>query len=122
VLFGGFVSYQGHSAMILKLIPIILYDVWLWSSLNDFIAPYLYYSLLRGVTLGVLPLSSYAFSHCWKHPWTSCCETAFSAVVTSFRCLQCAEIFVPLRQTLFLETATSHSEPYRRKGMGVPYQ
>jgi hypothetical protein len=29
VLFGGFVSYQGHSAMILKLIPIILYDVWL---------------------------------------------------------------------------------------------
>jgi hypothetical protein len=33
-----------------------------------------------------------------------------SAVVT-FLCLQCPEIFVTLRHTLFLETARSHSEP-----------
>jgi hypothetical protein len=39
-----------------------------------------------------------------------------------FGCLQYPEIFVPLRQTLFLETARSHSEPNQRNRVGVPFQ
>jgi hypothetical protein len=33
-----------------------------------------------------------------------------------FGCLQYPEIFVPLRQTLFLETARGHLEPNREYG------
>jgi hypothetical protein len=60
--------------------------------------------------------------HCWKHLWNSCCGIAFSTVVRFFRCLHYPEIFVPLRQTLFLETARSHSELNVGNMVGVPLQ
>jgi hypothetical protein len=43
------------------------------------------------------------------------CGTAFHVMVTFFffGCLQYPEIFIRLRQTLFLETATSHSSKIR---------
>jgi len=37
-------------------------------------------------------------------------------------CLQYLEVFVPLRQTLFLETARSHSEPNQGNKVGVSFQ
>jgi hypothetical protein len=88
---------------------------------------YLYaYSLLRGVTFETPPLSSYAFCPTMlpllETFWNSCCGTAFSAVITFFGCLQYPEIFVPLKQTLFLETATSHLEPNKGNRVGVPFQ
>jgi len=44
-------------------INIMQYEVWLWSSGMFLLQAYLYtYSLLRGVTFKVLPLSSYALS------------------------------------------------------------
>jgi len=36
--------------------------------------------------------------------------------------LQYPKLFVPLSQILFLETARSHSEPYKGNRMGVPFQ
>jgi len=33
-----------------------------------------------------------------------------------------SEIFVPLRQTLFLETDRSHAEPNKGKRLSVPFQ
>jgi hypothetical protein len=39
-----------------------------------------------------------------------------------FGCLQYHEIFIPLRQTLFFETAGSHSEPNQGSRVGVPFQ
>jgi hypothetical protein len=72
-------------------------------------------SLLRGVTFELHPLGGYALKlndaacHGQEHFWNPCCTTAFSAVVTFFGCLLYPEIFIPLRQTLFLETARSHS-------------
>jgi hypothetical protein len=41
---------------------------------------------------------------------------------TFFGCLQCPKIFVPLRHTLFLERARSHSEPNQGKRVGAPFQ
>jgi hypothetical protein len=61
-------------------------------------------------------------SHCWKHFWNSCCGIAFSAVVPFFGCLQNPKIFVTSRQTLFLERATSNSEPNQGNRVGVPFQ
>jgi len=48
---------------------------------------YLYtYSLLRGVTFQILPLSSYVLSptmlHCSKHFWNTCWWIALSVVIT----------------------------------------
>jgi hypothetical protein len=37
-------------------------------------------------------------------------------------CLQYPEIFVRLRQTLFLKISRSHSEPNQGNGVGVPFQ
>jgi len=61
-------------------------------------------------------------SHCWKHFYNCFCGIALSAIVTYIWIPQCAEIFVPLRQTLFLETATSLSEPNQGNRVGVPFQ
>jgi hypothetical protein len=60
--------------------------------------------------------------HCWKYFWNSCCGTAFSAVVTFLGCLQHPEIFVPLRQTSFLETARIHLDSSQGNMVGVPFQ
>jgi hypothetical protein len=74
------------------------------------------YSLLRGVTFEVLPLSSYTLSPTMlpllerfvEILLYNCFQCHYHIF---FGCLQYPEIFVPLRQTLFLETARSHSEP-----------
>jgi hypothetical protein len=60
------------------------------------------YSLLRGITFEVLPLSSYALCpmilSLLELFWKSCCGITFNATVTFFfGCLQYPEIFVPLR-------------------------
>jgi hypothetical protein len=63
--------------------------------------------------------------HCWEHFWNSCCGIAFSAIAPPFfflGCLQYPEIFVPLRQTLFLETVRSHLEPDQGNRVGFPFQ
>jgi hypothetical protein len=39
-----------------------------------------------------------------------------------FGCLQYPEISVPLKQTLFLERARSHSESNQRNRVGVTFQ
>jgi hypothetical protein len=39
-----------------------------------------------------------------------------------FGCLQYPGIFIPLRQTLFLETVRSHSGPNQENRAGVPFQ
>jgi len=67
------------------------------------------HSLLRRVTLQGLPLSGYALSS-KKHFWNSCCGIASSVIVTFFRRVQYPKIFVPLRQTLFLETGVIRSQ------------
>jgi len=73
---------------------------------------YLYtYSLLRGVTFEVFPLSSYALSPMML-PLSS----------HIFWCHKYPEIFKPLSQTLFLETARSHSEPNHGDREAVPVQ
>jgi len=59
--------------------------------------------------------------HCWKHFWNFYCRVAFSAINKFFRCLHYPEIFIPLRQILFLETAKSFLEPNQRKRVGVPF-
>jgi hypothetical protein len=48
--------------------------------------------------------------HCWKHLWNSRYGTAFSIFTIFFGCLQYLEIFVLLRQTLFLETEVIRSQ------------
>jgi hypothetical protein len=45
-----------------------------------------------------------------------------SAIVTFFLCLQYSQIFVPVRQTLFLEAATSPSEANQMNRVGVLFQ
>jgi len=70
------------------------------------------HSLLRGVTFDVLPFSSYALNP----TMLPLLETfqyllIWNSFSFSFGCLQYPEIFVTLKQTLFLETARSHSEP-----------
>jgi hypothetical protein len=77
---------------------------------------YLYtYSLLRGVTFEVLPLSSCALSP----TMLPLLETFLELLLwSSFQCrrhicceyLQCPVIFVPLRQTLFFETEVIRSQ------------
>jgi hypothetical protein len=83
-------------------------------------------SLLRGVTFQVLPLSSYALSPTMlpllETFWNSCCGMAFSVIVTFLWLIQYPETLVPLRQTSFLETARSHSEPNQGNMVGVPPQ
>jgi hypothetical protein len=55
--------------------------------------------------------------HHWKYFWNSCCEIAFSALITFlFGYLQYLEIFIPLMQPLFLETTRNHLEPIRGTG------
>jgi len=50
------------------------------------------------------------YCHCCKYFWNSCCGTAFSVTITFFECLQYPEIFVPLRQVLFLKTKVIRSQ------------
>jgi len=80
----------------------------------------------RGVNFEVLPLSSYALSPTMlpllETFWNSYCGMAFSAVVRFFECLQYHEMFVPLRWTLFLETATSHLESNHMNRVGISFQ
>jgi hypothetical protein len=61
--------------------------------------------------------------HFWKHFWNCCCGIAFSAVITIFcnvfNILKSSSL---LRQTLFLETVRSHSEPNQGNRMGVSFQ
>jgi hypothetical protein len=62
---------------------------------------------------------------CWKHSWNSYCGIDFIPVVTFFLgggwYLKLPEIFYCLRQTLFLKTANSHSEPNQGKGWVFPF-
>jgi hypothetical protein len=84
------------------------------------------YRLLRGVTFKVLPLSSYALCSVMLPLLEKFLELL---LWSSFLCshhiflgyLQYPEIFGPLRQTLFLETATSHLEPNQGNMVGVPF-
>jgi len=47
----------------------------------------------------------------------------FSVLLSHFfGCLQYPEIFTPLRQTLFLETAKNYSEPNQGNRVTVPFQ
>jgi hypothetical protein len=86
---------------------------------------YLYiYSLLRGVTFKALPLSSYVLSPVmlpllgsFGTPVVKYLSVPFSHFFF-FGCLQYLDIFIPLWQTLFLETARSHSEPNRWTRIG----
>jgi len=89
--------------------------------------PYLYTdSLLRGVTFKVLPLSSYVLNPMML----PLLETFLELLLWNslqyhchfFGCLQYPEIFIPLRQTLFLEIARTHSEPNQGNRVGVPNQ
>jgi hypothetical protein len=89
---------------------------------------YLYtYNFLRGVTFEVLPLGTYAL-----RPMILPLLETFSELLIwntfqcrrhiSFRCLQYPEIFVPIRQTFFLETAKSHMEPNQGNRVDVQFQ
>jgi len=99
-------------------------EMWLWNSRNDLLQdsyPYTH-SLLRGVTFEALPLSSCALSPTMLPQLKKVLELMlwnnFQCLrhIFFFGCLQYPEIFVPLKQTLFLETARSHSEPYQGIG------
>jgi hypothetical protein len=83
------------------------------------------YSLLGGVNFEVLPLSSHTPSpmmlQLLETFWNSCCGIVISAVVTFFYILDIVS-FVPLRQTLLMETSRGHSEPNQGKRMGAPVQ
>jgi hypothetical protein len=89
---------------------------------------YLYtYNLLRWVTFEALPLRSCALSP----PMLSLFITFLKHLLwDSFQyhhhffigCLQYPEIVVPLRQTLFLNTARSHLEPNQGNGVSTPFQ
>jgi hypothetical protein len=58
-----------------------------------------------------------------EHFWKSCCGIDSITVITFFfGCIQYPEMFIPLRQTLFLETARSHSEPNQGNRVGVSFQ
>jgi hypothetical protein len=54
--------------------------------------------------------------------WNSCYGRIFNAIITLFSWLRHPEIFSPLRQKLFLETARSHSEPNQGNGVDVAFQ
>jgi hypothetical protein len=70
------------------------------------------YSLLTGVTFEVIPeaLSTYPNDAVTVRNifGTPVVEQLSVPLSHFFRCLQKPEIFIPLRQTLFLETVTSH--------------
>jgi hypothetical protein len=53
--------------------------------------------------------------------WNSSYRITFRAVV-EFLGLQYPEIFVFLKQALFLETGRIHSEQHQRNGVGVSFQ
>jgi len=77
------------------------------------------YNLQRAVNFEVLPLSSYALS---PKMLPATAGNIFGAPLMEqpsshfFGCLQYREIFIPLRKSLFLETARSHSEPNQGTG------
>jgi hypothetical protein len=82
---------------------------------------YLYtHSLLKAVTFKVLPLSSCALSPMML-PATVGNVFGTPAVVTFFGCLQYPEIFVPLRQTLFMKTAKVIRSQIRETGWVFSY-
>jgi hypothetical protein len=106
-----------NNSRFLKVYGVGKYEVWLWSSRNYFTANVRVYLQLSIVSFKELPLSSYAFSPTMLQMletflelflWNSFqCRHFFFF----FKCLLCPEIFIPLRHTLFLETARSHSQP-----------
>jgi hypothetical protein len=64
------------------------YEVWLWSSKNDFTASipvYQYTSILAAYwqrsPWAAMNLAEWC-CQCWKHFWNSCCGIAFSAIIT----------------------------------------
>jgi hypothetical protein len=60
--------------------------------------------------------------HCRKYFWNSCCGIAFITIDTFFVvCLQYPEIFVPLRQTLFLRTVRTIRSQVRGTGWGFHF-
>jgi hypothetical protein len=73
------------------------------------------YSLLIGVTFEVPPLNSYELSSRMLPLFETFLELGLWKIFECLRhislCVQYPEIFVPLRQTLFLETVRSHSGP-----------
>jgi hypothetical protein len=91
---------------------------------NDFIASLIpVYLQLSAVTFDVLTWISYALIL----TMLPLLETFLELLLRKsfqcrrhslFGCFQHSEIFVPLRQTLFLETARSHSEPNQAKRVG----
>jgi hypothetical protein len=97
---------------------------------NDFIAFVPVHSeLTNRSNFEVLHLSNYALT--WWHNEAATGADIFGtptvkllSVLSShlFGCHQYPEIFVLLRQTSFLETATSHSEPNQGNRVGIPFQ
>jgi hypothetical protein len=108
------------------------YEVWLWSSRNYFTKlTCMLTACWEGSPSKYFPWAAMHLAqwccHCWKLFWNSCCWIAFSSFVTFFfffffGCLRYPEIFVPLRQTLFVETSRSHSEPYQGNVVSVTFQ
>jgi len=79
------------------------YTVHLWEILFQYT-----YRLLRGVIFEILSLSNYAFSIMML----SLMETFSELVTTTFYgCLEYPEIYISLRHTSLLGTATSRLEP-----------
>jgi hypothetical protein len=82
------------------------------------------YSLLKGVTFELIPLSSYALSTTMLLATVrnifsnTCCGTAFTSLDV-FNILKFSSL---LSLTLFLETARSHSETNQGNMVGVPFQ
>jgi hypothetical protein len=97
------------------------YEVWLWSSRNNFISSIpVYLQLTERYHSKYSPWAAMHLAQwccCfWKHYWNSCCRIAFSIVITFLLCFQYPKIFIALRQTSFLETVRSHSEPHQEWG------
>jgi hypothetical protein len=96
----------------------VKFPEWLYCSLIP-----VYLQLTEKGHLQILPLSSYALSPMMLSMLETFLElllwNSFSAV-TFLVCLQYPEIFIPLKQTLFSETARSHSEPNNGNMVGVP--
>jgi hypothetical protein len=95
------------------------YEVWLWSSRNDFIASVsVYLQLTERVIFEVLSLSSCAYSP----TMLPLLETFFELLLwNSFQFRRHMNIR-PFKADFVSETARSHSEPYQGNKVGVPFQ
>jgi len=93
---------------------------------NDFTTSIpVYLQITEKVNFEVLSLSSYALGPMMLPLLETFLElvlwNSFQCHHHVFGCLQYPQISVPLRQTLFLETARSLLEPNQGNRMGVPF-